>query len=339
MKNGRKPLALTVGEPAGIGLDITIMAWLAREAEEIPPFIFVGDGEVLVRRAEAMGQRIRVIVASPADAPTVFAEAIPCMAEAPRLAGEPGQVDSGDTDAVVQSIRTSVAMVRSGDAAAVVTNPVQKKVLDAAGFGFPGHTEYLGTLTKELFGHAATPVMMLAGPQLRVVPVTVHIPLAEVPARLTTELIVETGTIVARELFNRFGIARPRLALAGLNPHAGEDGMLGGEDEAVVRPAVEALVQAGIAASGPRSADALFHEQARESYDAALCMYHDQALIPIKTLAFDESVNVTLGLPFIRTSPDHGTALPLAGTGRARAASLIVALKMADELARAEVNS
>ncbi len=339
MKNGRKPLALTVGEPAGIGPDITIMAWLARETAHIPPFIFVGDSDVLVRRAKKMGKTIRVAAASPAEAATVFAEAIPCMAEAPRLAGAPGQVDSGDTGAVVQSIHKAVALVRSGAAAAVVTNPVQKKALDAAGFGFPGHTEYLGTLTEELFGRTATPVMMLAGPALRVVPVTVHIPLAEVPERLTIKLIVETGTIVARELSSRFGIVRPRLALTGLNPHAGEEGMLGDEDQTIVRPAAEALRQAGISASGPRSADTLFHDEARESYDAALCMYHDQALIPIKTLAFDESVNVTLGLPFIRTSPDHGTALPLAGTGRARAGSLIAALKMADMLARAEANS
>jgi 4-hydroxythreonine-4-phosphate dehydrogenase len=334
-----KPLALTVGEPAGIGPDITVEAWLARDSAGVPPFIFVGDGGVLLRRAEALGRDIRVATVAPGEAAAIFPHAIPCINDAPPLLGVPGRIERDDTGKVIDAIRTAVRLVQAGEAAAVVTNPVHKKALDAAGFGFPGHTEFLGALSRELYGRAATPVMMLAGPDLRVVPVTVHVPLADVPRRLTANLIVETGRIVARELERRFGVDKPRLAVAGLNPHAGEEGMLGGEDEAIVRPAVEALRAAGIAATGPFAADSMFHAEARGTYDAALCMYHDQALIPIKTLAFDESVNVTLGLPFVRTSPDHGTALALAGSGKARATSLIAALEMAERLARAEAPS
>jgi len=331
-----KPLALTLGEPAGIGPDITIGAWLARGTAGVPPFIFVGEGGVLLRRAAAIGLMIRVADATPGEASAIFADAIPCMKETPAVEGAPGRIAPDDTPKVIDSIRAAVRLVHAGEAAAVVTNPVHKKALDAVGFGFPGHTDFLGVLSVELYGRTTTPVMMLAGPDLRVVPVTVHVPLAEVPRRLTAALIVETGKIVARDLERRFGVVTPRLAVAGLNPHAGEAGMLGAEDETIVRPAVEALNAAGIAASGPLPADSMFHAEARRSYDAALCMYHDQALIPIKTLAFDDAVNVTLGLPFVRTSPDHGTALPLAGSGKARATSLIAALKMADRLARAE---
>ena len=205
----------------------------------------------------------------------------------------------------------------AGRAHAVVTNPVAKAVLYRTGFAEPGHTEYLARLAQEHTGRAAHPVMMLWSPELAVVPVTIHLPLRDVPRALTTDLIVETGRIVARDLRERFGIARPRLAVAGLNPHAGEDGALGDEDRAVVAPAVEQLRAEGIDARGPLPADTMFHAAARRSYDAALCMYHDQALIPIKTLAFDHAVNVTLGLPFVRTSPDHGTAFDIAGTGRA----------------------
>jgi len=336
VSGGGKPLALTVGEPAGIGPDVTIEAWLSRDRAGVPPFVFVGDAGVLERRAAALGREISVSVVAPSEATSVFPDAIPCIEGAPPLRGRPGEIRREDTQSVIDAIRAAVDLVRSGEAAAVVTSPVNKKALDAVGFGFPGHTEFLGALSEELFGRAAQPVMMLAGPGLRVVPVTVHIPLAEVPRRLTTELIVATGTTVAHDLRHRFGIAAPRLAVAGLNPHAGEAGMLGSEDEKVVRPAVEALRAAGIDATGPLPADTMFHAEARATYDAALCMFHDQALIPIKALAFDEAVNVTLGLPYVRTSPDHGTALPLAGTGKARAASLIAALKMAEALAAKE---
>jgi 4-hydroxythreonine-4-phosphate dehydrogenase len=219
-----------------------------------------------------------------------------------------------------------------------VTNPVAKSVLYQGGFNEPGHTEYLAKLSFEQTGDPAWPVMMLWSPEVAVVPVTIHMPFKEVPQRLTRDLIFETGRVVARDLANRFGIARPRLAIAGLNPHAGEDGAMGREDATVVRPAVERLIADGIDARGPLPADTMFHEAARQTYDAALCMYHDQALIPIKTLAFDHAVNVTLGLPFIRTSPDHGTAFDIAGTGKANPSSLIAALKLAARLATADRN-
>jgi len=331
-----RPLALTLGEPAGICLDITIGAWLARREANVPPFLFVGDSAALLRRAAVLAQTICVATASPEDAVGIFSDAIPCLKDVSTVSAAPGKIDPMDTPAVIGSIRQAVGLVRSGEARALVTNPIHKKAMQQAGFAFPGHTEFLGALAEEEFGKQAMPVMMLAGPDLRVVPVTVHIPLVDVPAALTTERIVAVGKIAARELKSRFGLERPRLAVAGLNPHAGEEGMLGTEDERVVRPAVEELRRAGIDTTGPLSADTMFHTAARKTYDAALCMYHDQALIPIKTLSFDEGVNVTLGLPFVRTSPDHGTALSIAGTGEARATSLIAALRMADALSRHE---
>jgi 4-hydroxythreonine-4-phosphate dehydrogenase len=330
----RLPLALTLGEPAGIGPDIAIKAWMARNAACVPPFIFVGDAKVLERRAAALGCDIRTSVTSPDRAEELFSGSLPCLNGEPAVSGTPGTIKASDTAAVIGSIRRATELVRAGEASAIVTNPIQKKALHDAGFAFPGHTEFLGALSEELFGTPATPVMMLASPDLRVVPVTIHIPLKNVPQQLTTETIVTTGMVVDRELRTRFGIAKPRIAIAGLNPHAGEDGMLGKEDMAVVRPAVEALAKRGIAVTGPLPADTMFHAEARKTYDAALCMYHDQALIPVKTLGFDEAVNVTLGLPFIRTSPDHGTALAIAASGKARATSLIAALNLADALVR-----
>ena len=223
----------------------------------------------------------------------------------------------------------------AGEATAVVTNPVAKNVLYSWGFAEPGHTEFLAKLVQEATGKVLRPVMMLWSPELAVVPVTIHLPLREIFEQLSTDLIVETGRIVARDLQARFDLLRPRLAIAGLNPHAGEEGTLGEEDRTIVAPAVTRLKSEGIDARGPIPADSMFHEQARATYDAALCMYHDQALIPIKTLAFDHAVNVTLGLPFVRTSPDHGTAFDIAGTGRADPASLIAALRLAARLATA----
>ena len=327
------PLVLTLGEPAGIGPDITIEAWRRRRTDT-PPFIFAGDAALLARRARLLGHDIPIEIADPADAARLFATALPCLPGAPSIEGTPGRIDPADTAAVILSIRRAVELVHMGKASAVVTNPINKKALNSAGFPFPGHTEFLAALALEIFGASATPVMMLAGAGLRVVPVTIHIPLADVPRSLSTGLIVETGRIVARELATRFGVTHPRLAVSGLNPHAGEEGMLGGEDDAIVRPAVDALRAAGIDATGPHPADTMFHAAARKTYDAALCMYHDQALVPLKALAFDEGVNVTLGLPFIRTSPDHGTALSLAATGGARANSLVEALRLAATLAR-----
>ena len=237
------------------------------------------------------------------------------------------------------SIRRAVADVMAGAAAAVVTNPVAKNVLYNWGFAEPGHTEFLATLVQEATGKSLRPVMMLWSPELAVVPVTIHLPLREIFKQLSSELIVETGRIVARDLAARFKLAHPRLAIAGLNPHAGEAGTLGEEDRTIVAPAVARLVAEGIDARGPLPADSMFHERARASYDAALCMYHDQALIPIKTLAFDHAVNVTLGLPFVRTSPDHGTAFDIAGTGSADPTSLIAALRLAARLADGDIDA
>jgi len=328
------PLVLTLGEPGGIGPDITIAAWLRRRELTLPPFIFAGNPALLRRRAEALGEGIATIDVEPENAAEAFAKAIPCLAGASPVTGEPGRLTVSDAPAVVASIRASVALVAAGRAAAVVTNPIQKKALNAIGFPFPGHTEFLGALSSELFGIEADTVMMLAGADLRVVPLTIHIPLRQVPDAISADRILRTGRIVARALIEKFGIAAPRIAVSGLNPHAGEEGMLGSEDAAIVAPGVAALRNEGIDAIGPLPADTMFHKAARETYDAAICMYHDQALIPIKALAFDEAVNVTLGLPFIRTSPDHGTALSLAGTGKARADSLIAALSLAARMAR-----
>jgi 4-hydroxythreonine-4-phosphate dehydrogenase len=250
-----------------------------------------------------------------------------------RVTAEPARPDASSGPAAIESIRRAVEDVMAGRAHAVVTNPVAKAVLYRTGFAEPGHTEFLARLAKEHTGREARAVMMLWSEELAVVPVTIHLPVRDVPQALTTELIVETGRIVARDLRERFGITHPRLALAGLNPHAGEEGALGTEDQSVVAPAVMQLRRERIDARGPLPADTMFHAAARRSYDAALAMYHDQALIPIKTLAFDHAVNVTLGLPFVRTSPDHGTAFDIAGTGRASPASLVAALKLAARLA------
>jgi len=332
----RRPLALTLGEPAGIGPDITLAAWQRRDQLQLPPFYVLADPAVLARRAERIGLDVPVRVVEPDGAFAAFATALPVVALSEQVTAEPGHPDQSSAPAAIASIRRAVADVFAGRAHAIVTNPVAKAVLYRTGFAEPGHTEYLARLSEEATGRAAHPVMMLWSPELAVVPVTIHLPVREVPHRLTGDLIVETGRIVARDLRERFGIARPRLALAGLNPHAGEDGALGDEDGAVVAPAVERLRREGIDARGPLPADTMFHAAARATYDAALAMYHDQALIPIKTLAFDHAVNVTLGLPFVRTSPDHGTAFDIAGTGRANPASLIAALELAARLVTAD---
>jgi 4-hydroxythreonine-4-phosphate dehydrogenase len=248
---------------------------------------------------------------------------------------EAGHPASSAAPAITASIELAVRLVMTGKARSVVTNPIAKHVLIAAGFPHPGHTEYLGALARAQ-GKQASPVMMLCGPDLRVVPVTIHIPLARVPKDLTEERIVETARVTAAGLTRWFGIARPRLAVTGLNPHAGEGGIMGDEEQTIIAPALAALREQGFEVSGPHPADALFHARARQHYDAAIAMYHDQALIPLKTLAFDEGVNVTLGLPFIRTSPDHGTAFDIAGTGKARPDSLIAALRLAARMAESE---
>jgi 4-hydroxythreonine-4-phosphate dehydrogenase len=327
------PLALTLGEPAGIGPDITFAAWRRRAALRLAPFYLLADPEFIRRRAGAIAADVPIAVVEPGQAAAAFNDALPVVDIGVSVSAEPGRPDQSSAPAVLAAIRRAVADVIGGAARGIVTNPIAKSILYSSGFAEPGHTEYLARLAAESSGVVVRPVMMLWSPELAVVPVTIHLPLKEVVPALTADLVVETGRIVARDLSARFGIAKPRLAIAGLNPHAGEQGALGDEDRSVVRPAVERLQAEGIDARGPLPADSLFHQAARASYDVALAMYHDQALIPIKTLAFDHAVNVTLGLPFVRTSPDHGTAFDIAGTGRANPGSLIAALQLAARLA------
>ena len=331
-----QPLALTIGEPAGIGPDLSLAVWHRRAELNIPPFYIVGDPDFFRRRADRLGVDVPIATAEPSAAAATFPSALPVAPLDIAISAEPGHPDRSSAPAAVASIRRAVADVMAGTAAAVVTNPVAKNVLYNWGFAEPGHTEFLATLVQEATGKTLRPVMMLWSPELAVVPVTIHLPLREIFQHLSTGLVVETGRIVARDLASRFRIARPRLVIAGLNPHAGESGALGEEDRTIVAPAVARLVADGIDVRGPLPADSLFHEAARATYDVALCMYHDQALIPIKTLAFDHAVNVTLGLPFVRTSPDHGTAFDIAGTGAADVTSLVAALRLAARLAMAD---
>jgi 4-hydroxythreonine-4-phosphate dehydrogenase len=328
------PLALTLGEPAGIGPDLTLIIWQRRAELQLPPFYVLGDPGFFERLARRLGLAVPIATVEPGGAVAAFARALPVVPLDMAVTAEPGQPDASSAPAAIASIRRAVADTIAGRAAAIVTNPVAKSVLYRDGFADPGHTEFLARLAQELAGQPTRAVMMLWSPELAVVPVTIHLPLREVPARLTADLIVETGRIAAGDLRSRFGIASPRLAVAGLNPHAGEEGALGEEDRSIVAPAVARLRADGIDARGPLPADTMFHAAARASYDAALCMYHDQALVPIKTLAFDHAVNVTLGLPFVRTSPDHGTAFDIAGSGRADPSSLVAALRLAARLAR-----
>ncbi|PIT03986.1 4-hydroxythreonine-4-phosphate dehydrogenase [Bradyrhizobium nitroreducens] len=326
------PLALTLGEPAGIGPDITIAAWLRRRELNLPAFYLRGDEALIARRARSIGVDVRTAAVSPGEAAAAFTEALPIVETGERATAEPGKPDASSAPAALASIRQAVGDVRQGRAGAIVTNPIAKSVLYRAGFRHPGHTEFLAELAAEN-GRVPQPVMMLWSPRLAVVPVTIHVSLREALSQLTSELIVSTTRIVATELKSRFGIARPRIAISGLNPHAGEDGSLGHEEQTVIAPALKTLRGEGIEARGPLPADTMFHEAARKLYDCAVCMYHDQALIPIKTVAFDDAVNVTLGLPFIRTSPDHGTAFDIAGTGKANPSSLVAALKLAGRMA------
>lgn len=323
------PLAVTPGEPAGVGVDLALGLWAARTAQT-PPFFLIDDPDRVAARARLLGIAAELApLDDPSDAVAAFSGALPVLGHAFPADSVPGRPDPANGPATVDAITRAVALVRNGQASAVVTNPIQKETLYQAGFTHPGHTEYLAALS----GPEVVPVMLLAAPELKVVPVTIHIPLADVPRQLTTDRIVTTARITAAALRRDFGIEAPRLALAGLNPHAGEGGALGREDGQIIAPAVAALRAEGIDARGPLPADTLFHEEARATYDVVLGMYHDQVLVPIKTLDFWGGVNVTLGLPFVRTSPDHGTALSLAGTGTARIDSLKAAVEMARAMA------
>jgi len=328
------PLALSMGEPAGIGPDLALALWSSRRSRPIPAFVAVGDPGVFVSRAALLGLDLPVAETEPEGALALFDDRFPIYPVGAPCRAAPGRAAVEDAASVIDAIRRGVELVHGGRCAALVTLPIAKAPLVAAGFPHPGHTEYLGALAQSLWGAPARAVMLLWSEEIAVVPVTVHIPLAQVPARLTEDDIVETGRIVARDLRRRFGIEQPRLAVAGLNPHAGENGVLGHEDETVVAPAVRRLQAEGIDAKGPLPADTMFHAAARARYDVALAMYHDQALIPVKTLAFETAVNATLGLPFVRTSPDHGTAFDIAGTGTGDPESLRAALRLAERLSR-----
>lgn len=317
-----------MGEPAGIGAEIAFKAWQARAT--LPVFFLIDDPRRLSRLARQLGWTIPVTeIATPAEAAAVFPKALPVLREALAAEVTPGQPDARNAQAVLAAIRRAAAFALDGQIAAIVTNPINKGVLYDAGFAHPGHTEFLA----ELAGGNPTPVMMLIGGGLRVVPVTIHISLREALLELGTPKIIEIARIAAAGLRRDFGIERPRLAMSGLNPHAGEGGALGREEIEIIAPAVAQLHADGIDVAGPLPADTLFHAGARPRYDATICMYHDQALIPLKTLDFERGVNVTLGLPFVRTSPDHGTALGIAGTGTASEASLVAALGLADAMA------
>ncbi len=321
-----------MGEPSGIGGEITLKAWLQRCELGLSPFFLIDDPGRIAALVQSLGLSVAVKqIDAPSQCIPAFDHALPVLplrGAVKTLAGSPSPENAG---AVLDSIRQAVDLSLSGDASGVVTNPIHKQVLMEAGFAHPGHTEFLA----ELSGSRSPPVMMLACTALRVVPVTVHQPLGQVPKSLTSDLIIQTGRTTAEALRSYFGIENPRLAVAGLNPHAGEGGQLGREEEDIIRPAVETLRAEGLVVAGPLPADSLFHPEARRGYDAALCMYHDQALIPIKTIDFERGVNVTLGLPIVRTSPDHGTALDIAGQGKASPVSLIAALKLAAEMTRA----
>ncbi len=314
-----RAIALTLGDPAGIGGEIALAAWESLRGEH--PFFLIGDPAHL-------GTPV-VPIAAPAEAAAAMAHGLPVLPHLLPHAPDPGRPHPDNASAVIAIIARGVDLVRSGAALALCTNPIHKKALkDGAGFAFPGHTEFLAHLSG-----ATLPVMMLAAPALRVVPVTIHIPLSAVPRALTPELLEATLRITHRGLVQDFGVAAPRIAVAGLNPHAGEGGAMGREEAEIIAPVMAKLGKEGLALTGPHSADTLFHPVARAHYDAAVCMYHDQALIPIKTIDFDGGVNVTLGLDFVRTSPDHGTAYDIAGQGIANPASLIAALRLARDMA------
>ncbi|MCQ8186550.1 4-hydroxythreonine-4-phosphate dehydrogenase PdxA [Parvularcula maris] len=345
---GGLPLAVSMGEPAGIGTEILFKIYEALRTPDRqgPAFFLIDDPARVAKLARSASLPFQITtITAPAEAASAFKEGLPVLQVAGHgltalMDAEPGKPSAATAPFVIASIGQAVRHTMKGEAGAVVTLPIQKSVLQEADFPHPGHTEYLEALGREYLpaeeAANARAVMMLAAGSFRTVPATVHQPLSQVPAALSTEKIVAKAQVLAADLQSRLGVARPRIAVSGLNPHAGEDGHLGTEEKDVIVPAIEALRAQGIDAFGPFPADTMFHEEARRAYDAALCMYHDQALIPIKTLAFHDAVNVTLGLPFIRTSPDHGTGLDIAGKGVARPDSTFAAMRMAAQMAAIE---
>jgi len=322
-----KPLALTMGEPAGIGPELIAHLWLNQKTLGIAPFLYIGAPEAVT--AIAPDLPIEALI-NPTTAGDVFSRALPCLPVqliSPISLGTPSEANGA---AVIESIQKAVSLATDNSVSGIVTAPIHKAALYKAGFDAPGHTEYLARLCGEADDFS---VMMLTAQNLRVVPVTIHIPLKDVAAALTTDKIFHAGMVLNHDLKTRFNIKKPRIAVAGLNPHAGESGTIGMEEATHLMPAIWNLRDQGIDVSDPKPADTLFHEEARAEYDGVLCMYHDQALIPVKTLDFWGGVNATLGLPIIRTSPDHGTALEIAGNGTARPDSMIAAVKLAQSMA------
>jgi 4-hydroxythreonine-4-phosphate dehydrogenase len=329
MTQSQLPTVLTMGEPGGIGGEIALKAWSTAH-NTLTPFCIIDSPDRLQKQATALDLDVEVVEISSIDETTdVFGRALPVLSINIPESVIPGELNSANGPAVILAIEQAVRLVLDGKVGAVVTNPIHKQALYQCGFAHPGHTEFLA----DLAGIQSEPVMMLASDRLRVIPVTRHVSVQEALNTLTPDLIVETALITDHALRQDFGISAPRIAIAALNPHAGEGGAMGNEEATLIYPAIEELKAKGVLVTGPHSPDTLFHEAARKNYDAVLCMYHDQALIPIKTLDFDTAVNVTLGLPFIRTSPDHGTALDIAGTGTANEQSLISALNMASNMA------
>jgi 4-hydroxythreonine-4-phosphate dehydrogenase len=320
------PLAVSLGDPAGIGAEVIAKSWERREEENLPAFFVVGD----VAAIEAVWDGPLAVIADPADAAGKFDTALPVIRVADATT-PPGGLDLIGARNALDALEMAVGLTRSGAASGLVTGPVSKSRLYAVGFSHPGQTEFVAErcgVSSELTA------MMLAGPTLRVIPVTTHVPFKDVPGLLTTEAIVAKGRAAAKGLQRQFGIERPHLAVAGLNPHAGEDGALGREEIELIAPAIERLREEGFEVSGPHPPDVMFREELRRGYDLALCMYHDQALIPLKTLHFAEGINVTLGLPIVRTSPDHGTAFDIAGKNMADPCAMIAAIRTAGECAR-----
>lgn len=328
---GLAPIAISMGEPAGIGPDLILQLYAAREQHNLPPFIVTGSMAFLAARARRLGLNINFAQTAVGEAAGEFPVALPVSHVEGLVPDKPGETSPLSGKVVIESISRAVEETLAGNCRAVVTAPIHKAALYKAGFKYPGHTEYLASLCANGDGTPLA-VMMLMHEALRVVPLTVHVPLREVPGLITQKLIRDTVMVVEHDLRTRFGIEQPRLAVAGLNPHAGESGGIGTEDRDIVLPAVIDLQHNGSEVEGPLSADTLFYPPNWRKYDAVIAMYHDQALIPIKTMAFDEGVNVTLGLPLVRTSPDHGTAFELAGTGKASIGSMLAAIRAADRL-------
>ncbi len=325
-----KPLAVSMGDPAGIGLELAARIWAARDSAT-PPFFLVGDADAFERASARLGlTKPTLNVVTDARAVSADGNALSVLETPLAMEETPGEPDPVNAETTIAAIARGVDAVRTGAASALVTLPIAKSVLHTADFGFPGHTEFIAHLTKDdVWPQARGPVMMLAGPSLRVALATIHTPLADVPKQLDRLMLVQTGRVVAEALRRDFGIAEPRLVFCGLNPHAGENGTIGREEIEIINPAAAILRAEGWAVSDARSADALFHEEARQTYDAAIALYHDQGLIPIKTLHFWDGVNITLGLPIVRTSPDHGTGFDIAGKGVARPDSVRAAMTMA----------